>query len=105
MSLASDWVDSQFMANHIHLLLKPQDANQRPKLVHWVGWYASMLLNCLSGRCGHGWEARYDATSIAPEDHLSVDREDTIDAFTTCRPSQKHQHPCQVINTANDCNS
>ena len=28
-------------ANHIHLLLKPQDATQLPKLMHWVGWYAS----------------------------------------------------------------
>jgi len=57
------------MANHIHLLLKPQDANQLPKLMHWVGWYASMALNRLSGRCGHFWEARYYATPIAPEDH------------------------------------
>jgi len=56
------------MANHIHLLLKPQDASQLPKLMHWVGWYASMLLNRLSGRCGHFWEARYYATPIAPED-------------------------------------
>ena len=47
------------MANHIHLLLKPQDATQLPKLMHWVGWYASMLLNRISKRCGHFWEARY----------------------------------------------
>ena len=57
------------MANHIHLLLKPQDATQLPKLMHWVGWYASMLLNRISKRCGHFWEARYYATPIAPEDH------------------------------------
>jgi hypothetical protein len=37
--------------------------------MHWVGWYASMLLNRLTGRCGHFWEARYYATPIAPEDH------------------------------------
>jgi REP element-mobilizing transposase RayT len=24
------------MANHIHLLIKPEDANQLPKLMHWV---------------------------------------------------------------------
>ena len=41
------------MANHIHLLLKPDDATQLPKLMHWFAWYASMLLNRLSGRCGH----------------------------------------------------
>jgi REP element-mobilizing transposase RayT len=35
------------MANHIHLLIKPQDATQLPKLMHWVGWYASMALNTL----------------------------------------------------------
>ena len=35
------------MANHIHLLLKPQDASQLPKLMHWVGWYASIALNTL----------------------------------------------------------
>ena len=27
-------------------------------MMHWVGWCASMLLNRLSGRCGHFWEAR-----------------------------------------------
>jgi putative transposase len=54
------------MANHIHLLLlKPDDASQLPKIMQWVGWYASMLLNRLSGRCGHFWEARYYSTPIA----------------------------------------
>jgi putative transposase len=24
------------MANHIHLLIKPEDANHLPKLMHWV---------------------------------------------------------------------
>ena len=38
------------MANHIHLLLKPQDATQLPKLMHWAGWYAAMLLNRLTGQ-------------------------------------------------------
>jgi putative transposase len=57
------------MANHIHLLLKPEDATQLPKLMHWVAWYASMLLNRLTGRCGHFWEARYYSTPIAPKDH------------------------------------
>lgn len=57
------------MANHIHLLIKPDDASQLPKLMHWVGWYASMLLNRLTWRCGYFWEARYYSTPIAPEDH------------------------------------
>ena len=57
------------MANHIHLLLRPLDATQLPKLMHWVSWYSAMALNRLSGRCGHFWEARYYATAIAPKDH------------------------------------
>ncbi len=56
--------DVYLMANHIPLLLKPQDAIQLPKLMHWVGWYASMLLNRLSGRCGHFWEVRYCITPL-----------------------------------------
>jgi putative transposase len=57
------------MANHIHLLLRPSDATQLPKLMHWVSWYSAMLLNRITGRCGHFWEARYYATPIAPKDH------------------------------------
>jgi len=57
------------MANHIHLLLRPDTASQLPKLMHWVAWYAAMALNRLAGRCGHFWEARYYATAIAPKDH------------------------------------
>ena len=57
------------MANHLHLLIRPDDASQLPRLMHWVGWYSAMALNRLSGRCGHFWEARYYATAIAPKDH------------------------------------
>jgi len=60
------------MANHLHLLLRPDDASQLPKLMHWIGWYSAMALNRLSGRCGHFWEARYYATAIAPKDHRQV---------------------------------
>ena len=60
------------MANHLHLLLRPDDASQLPKLMHWIGWYSAMALNRLSGRCGHFWEAWYDATAIAPKDHRRV---------------------------------
>ena len=60
------------MANHLHLLLRPDDASQLPKLMHWIGWYSAMALNRLSGRCGHFWEARYYATAIAPKDHRRV---------------------------------
>ena len=60
------------MANHLHLLIRPDDASKLPKLMHWFGWYAAMALNRLSGRCGHFWEARYYATAIAPKDHKRV---------------------------------
>ena len=32
------------MANHLHLLLRPDDASQLPKLMHWIGWYSAMTL-------------------------------------------------------------
>ena len=60
------------MANHLHLLLRPDDAGELPKLMHWIGWYSAMALNRLSGRCGHFWEARYFATAISPKDHRRV---------------------------------
>ena len=60
------------MANHLHLLLRPDHASELPRLMHWIGWYSAMALNRLSGRCGHFWEARYYATAIAPKDHRRV---------------------------------
>ena len=60
------------MANHLHLLVRPDDASELPKLMHWFGWYSAMALNRLSGRCGHFWEARYYSTAIAPKDHRRV---------------------------------
>ena len=40
------------MANHLHLLLRPDDASELPKLMHWVGWYSAMALNRLSDAAG-----------------------------------------------------
>ena len=60
------------MANHLHLLIRPDDAKQLPRLMHWIAWYSAMALNRLSGRCGHFWEARYYATAISPKDHRRV---------------------------------
>ena len=57
------------MANHLHLLLRPDHASELPRLMHWIGWYSAMALNRLSGRCGHVREARTYATAIAPKDH------------------------------------
>ena len=60
------------MANHLHLLLRPDDASELPKLMHWIGWYSAMAFNHLSGCCGHFWDARDYATAIAPKDHRRV---------------------------------
>ena len=60
------------MANHLHLLLRPDDASELPKLMHWIGWTSAMALNRLSGRCEHFWEARYYTTAIEPKDHRRV---------------------------------
>ena len=56
------------MANHLHLLLRPDDASELPKLMHWFGLTSSMALNRLSGRCEYFWESLYYATAIAPKD-------------------------------------
>ncbi|MFL0724616.1 MAG: transposase, partial [Prochlorococcus sp.] len=52
------------MANHLHLLLRPDDASDLPRVMHWFAWYSAMALNRLSGRCGHFWEVRYFSTPI-----------------------------------------
>lgn len=41
------------MANHLHLLIKPEEAKDLPRLMNWFAWYPVMALNLLSGRCGH----------------------------------------------------
>jgi REP element-mobilizing transposase RayT len=38
------------MANHLHLLIRPDDASQLPRLMHWISWYSAMALNHLSVR-------------------------------------------------------
>ena len=50
------------MANHLHLLLRPDDASELPKLMHWIGWYSAMALNLLSDRCWHCWETKLNKT-------------------------------------------
>ncbi len=57
------------MANHLHLLLKPADAKDLPRLMHWFAGYSAMALNRLSRRSGHFWEARYFSTPIHPKNH------------------------------------
>ena len=60
------------MANHLHLLLEPQQGRDLPRIMQWFGWYSAMALNRLTGRCGHFWEARYFSTPIDPADRRRV---------------------------------
>jgi len=41
------------MANQLHLLLRPDDANESPQLMHCVGWYSAKALNRLTILFGH----------------------------------------------------
>ena len=60
------------MANHLHLLLQPQQGKDLPRIMQWIGWYSAMALNRITGRCGHFWEARYFSTPIDPSDTRRV---------------------------------
>jgi len=80
------------MANHLHLLVRPDDASELPKLMHWFGWYSAMALNRLSGRCGHFWEARYYSTAIAPKDHRRV-----LNTLIPCGISTPKQLECERV--------
>lgn len=60
------------MANHLHLLIRPENVSLLPRLMHWVGWYSAMAINRLAGHCGYFWEARYCAAAIAANEHKWV---------------------------------
>jgi REP element-mobilizing transposase RayT len=60
------------MANHLHLLLQPAQVRDLPRIMQWIGWYSTMALSRLTGRCGHFWEARYFSTPIDPGDTRRV---------------------------------
>ena len=50
------------MANHLHLLIRPDDATQLPKLMNWIGWTSAMVINRLSDLCEHCWETKLNKT-------------------------------------------
>jgi REP element-mobilizing transposase RayT len=60
------------MANHLHLLLQPAQVRDLPRIMQWIGWYSTMALSRLTGRCGHFWEARYFSSPIDPGDTRRV---------------------------------
>ena len=56
------------MSNHIHYLLEPAQADDLPKIMHWLNWYTAMCFNRMLNRTGHFWEKRYHSTGFAPTD-------------------------------------
>ena len=68
--LPAAWVC--LMANHLHLLLQPAQVRDLPRIMQWIGWYSTMALSRLTGRCGHFWEARYFSSPIDPGDTRRV---------------------------------
>ena len=52
------------MSNHIHYLLKPQQPEDLPLIMHWLNWYTAMCFNRMLNRTGHFWEKRYHSTGF-----------------------------------------
>ncbi|MEM1292112.1 MAG: transposase [Cyanobacteria bacterium P01_H01_bin.162] len=57
------------MSNHVHYLLKPERAEELPKIMHWLNWYTAMSFNHLLHRTGHFWEKRYHSIGFPMTDH------------------------------------
>jgi putative transposase len=47
------------MTNHVHYLLEPAQAEDLPRIMHWLNWYTAMCFNQMLNRTGHFWEKRY----------------------------------------------
>jgi len=47
------------MSNHVHYLIKPNQPDDLPKIMHWLNWYTAMCFNRMLNRTGHFWERRY----------------------------------------------
>jgi REP-associated tyrosine transposase len=56
------------MSNHVHYLLKPKQAEDLPRIMHWLNWYTAMCLNRLHKRTGHFWEKRYHSSGFRVSD-------------------------------------
>lgn len=56
------------MLNHVHLLIEPENAEEMPKIMHWINWYSAMSFNALLRRKGHFWEQRYSCSGFAVDD-------------------------------------
>ena len=47
------------MTNHVHLLIKPKNGNQLPKIMQWLLCNYAKAWNKAHGVKGHLWKARY----------------------------------------------
>jgi putative transposase len=56
------------MSNHIHYLIEPKDAEDLPKIMHWLNWYTAMCFNRMLNRTGHFWEKRYRGSGFPTTD-------------------------------------
>ncbi|MEM6252364.1 MAG: transposase [Cyanobacteria bacterium P01_D01_bin.156] len=56
------------MSNHVHYLLKPQQPEELPKIMHWLNWYSAMCFNRMLNRTGHFWEKRYHSSGFEMSD-------------------------------------
>jgi putative transposase len=56
------------MSNHIHYLIEPKQAEDIPKIMHYLNWYSAMCFNRMLNRTGHFWEKRYHSTSFPNSD-------------------------------------
>jgi putative transposase len=44
------------MSNPVHYLMEPAQAEDLPKITHWLNWYTAMCFNRMLNRTGHFWE-------------------------------------------------
>lgn len=56
------------MSNHVHYLLEPAQAEDLPKIMHFLNWYTAMCFNRMLRRTGHFWEKRYFCDGFPSED-------------------------------------
>ncbi len=56
------------MSNHVHYLLKPQQPEELPAIMHWLNWYTAMCFNRMMNRTGHFWEKRYHSSGFPVSD-------------------------------------
>ncbi len=57
------------MSNHVHYLLEPAQAEDLPRIMHWLNWYTAMCFNRMLNRTGHFWEKRYHSSGFEKTDY------------------------------------